>query len=87
MGLFQRRQEPERQDEIVEGVQAALAAWKDAQNFFENVSDPDLIDYAIFDMETARRRYMYMLKCARIEQEEIEQMQDEYYEQQYSDVY
>jgi hypothetical protein len=47
------------------GIQDALNTWHAAQNFYENVSDPDLIDFAIFDMEAARRRYMYMLKMAR----------------------
>ena len=28
----------------------------------ESVSDPELMDYAIYDMETARRKYMFLLR-------------------------
>ena len=49
--------------------QQALSAWQDSQNYFKNVSDPDLVDYAIYDMEAARKRYVYMLKCARKDQD------------------
>lgn len=48
------------------GIRDALNVWHAAQNFFENVSDPDLVDFAIYDMEAARRRYMYMLKRMRV---------------------
>jgi hypothetical protein len=49
----------------LEEVRKAWQEWNAAQNYFENVSDPDLIDYAIYDLEAARRKYMYMLKQAR----------------------
>ena len=43
-------------------VEEALRDWQTSQRYFECVSDPDLVDYAIFQMEAARRRYMYLLK-------------------------
>lgn len=46
-----------------EYLKNALAAWKDAQNYFDNVADPDLIEFAVYDMQAAQRRYEYMLKC------------------------
>lgn len=46
-------------------LEKALAYWKDAQNYFENVSDPDLIEFAIYDMKAAQQRYEYMVKCAK----------------------
>ncbi len=46
-------------------VHQALRTWQDAQKYFDAVSDPDLVDVAIYDMEAARRRYMYMLKCVK----------------------
>ncbi len=46
-------------------VKRAYAAWQAAENYFDNVADPDLIDFAIFDMEAAKKRYVYMLKKAR----------------------
>lgn len=43
-------------------VQAALQEWKDATRYFESVRDPELIDYAVYGMEAARRKYMFLLK-------------------------
>ncbi len=46
-------------------VRQAYADWQAAANYFDNVADPDLVDFAIFDMEAARKKYVYMLKKAR----------------------
>lgn len=46
-------------------IRQAHAAWQAAENYFDNVSDPDLIDYAIYDVAAARKKYMYMLKKAK----------------------
>lgn len=43
-------------------LKQAFAEWKASQNYFENVTDPELIDYAIYDMEAARRKYFYLVK-------------------------
>ena len=37
----------------------------DAENFFDNVVDPELIDHAIYKMEAAKSKYIYLLKQAR----------------------
>ena len=54
------------QNEFLELIREARDEWYQAQNYFENVSEPDLVDYAIFKAEAAKRRYMYLLKQARI---------------------
>jgi|AGTN01.3.fsa_nt_gi Protein of unknown function (DUF2508). len=46
-------------------VRRAYSDWQAAENYFDNVADPDLIDYAIYDMEAAKKKYVYMLKKAR----------------------
>jgi len=46
-------------------VKKAHDAWQAAENYFDNVADPDLVDFAIFDMEAAKKRYAYMLKKAK----------------------
>ncbi len=43
-------------------VAAALARWKAAMEFYQNVNDPDLMEFAIYDMEAARRKYVFLLK-------------------------
>lgn len=43
----------------------ALHEWQAAQanfNAIEGASDPELVDYAIYNLEAARRKYMYLLK-------------------------
>lgn len=46
-------------------LREAHQEWVRAQKFFEHVSDPDLVDYAIYNQEAAMKRYMYLLKKAR----------------------
>lgn len=46
-------------------VRQAYADWQAAENYFDNVADPDLIDFAIYDIEAAKKKYIYMLKKAR----------------------
>lgn len=52
---------------LLKSVQDAWDEWHGAQNYFENVSDPELVDYAIYKIEAARRKYVYLLKQARRE--------------------
>ncbi|MCE5234501.1 MAG: DUF2508 family protein [Clostridiaceae bacterium] len=47
-----------------EEVGKALRAWQDAVKYFESVQDPELVDFAIYEMEAARRKYMFLLKRA-----------------------
>lgn len=44
-----------------EDIMEAMDAWRSAQDYFESVFEPELIDYAIYQLEAAKRRYMYML--------------------------
>lgn len=50
-----------------DNVARALERWKAALEFYENVKDPDLIDFAIYDMEAARRKYIFLLKQSKQE--------------------
>ncbi|OQB24100.1 MAG: hypothetical protein BWY11_01378 [Firmicutes bacterium ADurb.Bin182] len=43
-------------------IRDALQSWKDAVAYFENVDDPELIEYAVYEMEAAKRRYIFLLK-------------------------
>lgn len=45
----------------------AREEWLAAKNYFEVVSDPDLVDHAIYVLEAAERKYMYLLKRAKTE--------------------
>lgn len=37
----------------------------DAQNFFDNVTEPQLIDHAIYKIEAAKTKYTFLLKKAK----------------------
>lgn len=52
-----------------EEVSKALRAWQDAVKYFEGVKDPELVDFAIYEMEAARRKYMFLLKRAGLAEE------------------
>ena len=49
-------------DEMVINIENAKKEWEDAKNIFENVSQPDLVDYAIYKVEAAEQKYIYLLK-------------------------
>lgn len=50
---------------ILDNIRSAHEEWRNAEKYFENVTDPDLIDYAIYRIEAAKTRYTYLLKLAR----------------------
>lgn len=54
----------EKAPTLVELVNKAKEEWQDARKFFGEVTDPDLIDHAIYRMESAEKKYMYLLKLA-----------------------
>ena len=56
----------EEKDIFAAEVKRAYADWQAAENYFDNVAaDPDLIDFAIYDMQAAKKKYSYMLKKAK----------------------
>ena len=50
---------------LVESIEQARGEWLSSRAYFEAVSDPDLVDHAIYMMEAAEKRYIYLLKKAR----------------------
>ncbi|HHW98124.1 MAG TPA: DUF2508 family protein [Firmicutes bacterium] len=52
--------------DMVALIEQAKQEWKQANNYFNNVSDPELVDHAILLREAAERRYMYLLKQAKL---------------------
>ncbi|HBC31485.1 MAG TPA: DUF2508 domain-containing protein [Clostridiales bacterium] len=58
---FKQKNKPE-DDEMFINIENAKKEWEDAKNIFENVSQPDLVDYAIYKVEAAEQKYIYLLK-------------------------
>jgi hypothetical protein len=46
-------------------VDAAHREWQAAQQYFQMVSEPELVDHAIFTLEAAQRKYMYLFRQLR----------------------
>ena len=56
----------EKQDSrLKEEARRALAAWKAAEEFLNHASDPALVDFAIYDLEAAKKKYLYLLGLLR----------------------
>lgn len=51
--------------ELVDLVERARLDWMAAKSYFDNVSDPDLIDHAIHSVDAAEKKYVYLLRQAR----------------------
>lgn len=66
MELFARTfgRAPSKPERAAEAVRGALEAWRASVNFFENAQEPELVELAVYDMEAARRRYIFLLKAA-----------------------
>ena len=43
-------------------IRLAHREWKDKERLLDEVTDPDLIDYAIYEAKASRIKYMYLLK-------------------------
>lgn len=50
-----------------EQLEQARREWLSAQNYYNNVSDADLVDYATYHIQAAEKKYIYLLKRARHE--------------------
>ncbi|MDK2784518.1 MAG: hypothetical protein PWQ41_1426 [Bacillota bacterium] len=66
-GFFKPGTPAQTEFDLPAEVEAAKADWVAARRYFDAVTDPDLIDFAIYNMEAAQRRYTYLLKRARAE--------------------
>ena len=49
-----------------EAVETARKEWLAARAYFDYVTDPELVDHAIFAAQAAERKYMYLLRRARL---------------------
>lgn len=59
--LFMKNKKDQKEQRAAQ-VLRAMEQWQEAQRYFESVSDTDLVDYAIYEAEAARRKYMLLLK-------------------------
>ncbi|NLL20159.1 MAG: YaaL family protein [Firmicutes bacterium] len=50
-------------------IERAKQDWHAALSLFNNIEDPGLIDHAIYNLNAAERRYVFLLEEARRERE------------------
>ncbi len=48
--------------EMLENIRIAHGEWKTKEKLFQEVTDPDLVDFAIYELEASKLKYMYLLK-------------------------
>lgn len=60
-------EEKNDENELVSIIKKAHDDWKEAERLFQNVTEPDLVDHAIYRVEAARSRYIYLVKKAKEE--------------------
>ncbi len=56
---------PSAVDEYTAEAMRALDAWHAAERYFNSITDPDLIEYALYEVEAARRKYEYLMRKLR----------------------
>lgn len=72
-GLTRRGKAPQRRHEdpasplndLQTQIEAAHREWQAAQQHFQMVHEPELVDHAIYQIEAAQRKYMYLLRQLR----------------------
>jgi hypothetical protein len=50
---------------LLRELQEAWKEWGYAKQYFNMVTEPDLVDLAIYSMSVAEKKYIYLLKKAR----------------------
>lgn len=54
--------EGDSKEELLAKINQAKQEWLDAQNYFNQATDPELVDHAIISLQAAEKKYMYWLK-------------------------
>ena len=57
-----KTKEKTEEENMLENLKKAHEEWKDKEVYFQSVTDPDLIDHAIYELEASRIKYIYLLK-------------------------
>ena len=55
----------QKDDLMLESIHKAQKEWLDKENYFNFATDPDLVDFAIYEIEASKRKYAYLLRLAK----------------------
>lgn len=61
MKLFSKKKSPQNND-LINEIKKTKLALESAYSNFENVIDPDLIDCYIYEVNAVQKRYKFLLK-------------------------
>ncbi|MGL5507447.1 MAG: DUF2508 family protein [Paraclostridium sp.] len=65
MSRVKRNDNDRDRENIIKEIKAAQLEIRIAESFFDFVSDPELIDVAIYDLEAKKSRYSYLIRMAK----------------------
>ena len=52
-------------EKMHQALDLAKHEWEFAQSYFDSVSEPDLVEFAIYNQKAAEQKYEYLLKQAK----------------------
>lgn len=50
------------EEKMLRSIREAHREWLAKEEYFNHATDPDLVDFAIYDIEASKRKYIYLLK-------------------------
>ena len=59
------KKKSQKNEEMLDSIHRAQKEWLDKENYFNFTTDPDLVDFAIYEIEASKRKYAYLLKLAK----------------------
>lgn len=65
MSRIKKAGRDKEQDKIIKEIRRAQMDVSTAENFFQVVTDPELIDVAIYELEAKKSKYQYLLRVAK----------------------
>lgn len=68
---FKIQKGSDSKNDLYINLENAKKEWEEAKNIFENVSEPDLVDFAIYNIEAAEKKYVYLLRKIKSENENV----------------
>lgn len=57
-----KNKEKTEKEKILESLKEAQEEWKDKEKYFQSVTEADLVDHAIYELEASKIKYIYLLK-------------------------
>lgn len=68
LGLGPEPEQPPEAPTLREQLEQARLEWQEAEAYFNSVTDPALVDHAIYNLEAAKRKYAYLLQQFRLQE-------------------